>query len=354
LLLALQPVGLRADVFVVSPDGSGDFPTIQAAIDAASDGDDIELTDGVFVGEGNRDIVIRGRDIMIRSQSDNPEACIIDCQGSAADPHRGFFIDAFTYVWLQGVTIRGGYVPDGGGAILARYTAILMVNCAIVGNVALGEGGGLRMEESDEYWTEHDIEDCVIFGNVASSGGGASIDGVPADIVGCVITGNTASGSGGGLATRDCVGLLVERSTLSGNVAMGNGGGLVNRNCITTYVTATVLWGNCAAGVGDQALLVDNDIGFHCSVVDSAGVVVTGYLGDIQYDPDCVFADPLYCDPATCEAAPTVSGDYTLDATSPALPENNVCGRLMGALGMGCSSFPVERSSWGRIKARYR
>jgi pectin methylesterase-like acyl-CoA thioesterase len=40
---------MRADVFVVSPDGSGDFPTIQAAVDAASDGDDIELTDGVSI-----------------------------------------------------------------------------------------------------------------------------------------------------------------------------------------------------------------------------------------------------------------------------------------------------------------
>jgi hypothetical protein len=89
-------------------------------------------------------------------------------------------------------------------------------------------------------------------------------------------------------------------------------------------------------------------------MVDSAGVVATGYGGDIEYDPDCVFADPRYCDPASCEAAPTASGDYTLDKASPALPENNVCGRLMGALGMGCSLFPVERSSWGRIKARYR
>ena len=33
----------------------GDFSTIQAAIDAASDGDIIELLDGTFMGYGNRD-----------------------------------------------------------------------------------------------------------------------------------------------------------------------------------------------------------------------------------------------------------------------------------------------------------
>ena len=45
-----------AATYVVTADGSGDFPTIQAAISAAINGDVIELTDGTFTGEGNRDI----------------------------------------------------------------------------------------------------------------------------------------------------------------------------------------------------------------------------------------------------------------------------------------------------------
>ena len=35
-----------ATTYVIEPDGSGDFPTIQAAINASSDGDIIELADG--------------------------------------------------------------------------------------------------------------------------------------------------------------------------------------------------------------------------------------------------------------------------------------------------------------------
>ena len=56
-----------AETYVVKPDGTGDFPTIQAAIDAAYHGDVIELTDGVFTGDGNRDLWNRDRYLVFRS-----------------------------------------------------------------------------------------------------------------------------------------------------------------------------------------------------------------------------------------------------------------------------------------------
>jgi len=51
----------HAATIVVAPDGSGDRPTIQAAIDVAAPGDVIELQDGVFTGAGNRDMDFHGR-----------------------------------------------------------------------------------------------------------------------------------------------------------------------------------------------------------------------------------------------------------------------------------------------------
>jgi len=78
-----------ATVWTVYPDGSGDAPTIQAAIDSCSGGDIIELGDGVFSGPGNRDLIGAEIWFVLRSQSNNPEACIIDCQGSATEPHFG-------------------------------------------------------------------------------------------------------------------------------------------------------------------------------------------------------------------------------------------------------------------------
>ncbi|MCK4305018.1 MAG: hypothetical protein KAY24_12340 [Candidatus Eisenbacteria sp.] len=109
-LVLLPIVVASAATYVVSPDGSGDFPVIQVAIYIAVDGDSIELTDGIFRGEMNRDLDFLGKSITILSQNGNPAACIIDCQGSETDLHRGFDFhsgeDAESV--LQGITIMNG------------------------------------------------------------------------------------------------------------------------------------------------------------------------------------------------------------------------------------------------------
>lgn len=72
LLLLVLPGVLNAETYIVRPDGTGDFPTIQAAVDAAVDGDAIELTEGVFRGEGNGNVTVYQKGITIRSQSNDP------------------------------------------------------------------------------------------------------------------------------------------------------------------------------------------------------------------------------------------------------------------------------------------
>ena len=74
-----------------APYGTGDAPTIQAAIDsAAASGDIIELADGVYAGPGNRDLSAYEKWFVVRSQSGDPSACIIDLEGDPTEPHRGF------------------------------------------------------------------------------------------------------------------------------------------------------------------------------------------------------------------------------------------------------------------------
>ena len=74
----------------VEADGTGDQPTIQAALVVAFDGDIVELGDGVFRGLGNREVRFLGKDVTLLSASGNPETCVIDCQGSPANPYRAF------------------------------------------------------------------------------------------------------------------------------------------------------------------------------------------------------------------------------------------------------------------------
>jgi hypothetical protein len=109
LVLGIVSAPVHGTTYLVKPDGTGDFYTIQEAVEAASDGDVIELANGIFTGECNCDIDYQGKSITVTSQSRNPKACIIDCGGDV-NPHRGFIFvsgedeDAV----LEGVTIRNG------------------------------------------------------------------------------------------------------------------------------------------------------------------------------------------------------------------------------------------------------
>ena len=76
----------HGDTFVVKPDGTGDFPVIQAAVDGVSDGDEILLADGVYQGMGNSEVKFWGKAITIRSQSGRPVDCIIDPEGTILAP----------------------------------------------------------------------------------------------------------------------------------------------------------------------------------------------------------------------------------------------------------------------------
>jgi hypothetical protein len=126
LAFACASFPVAAAEFSVRPDGLGDYPTIQAAVDDAAPLDVIVLEDGVFTGAGNRDVRFDGKDIVVRSRN-GAAACVLDTQGSSADPHRAFRLDAGETAAsrIEGLTITGGFVKgdfpenSGGGILVA-------------------------------------------------------------------------------------------------------------------------------------------------------------------------------------------------------------------------------------------
>ena len=65
----LLPTALcAADILTVDDDGPADFDSIQAAIDAASDGDEILVADGTYRSDGDQVVDPRGKRILIRAR----------------------------------------------------------------------------------------------------------------------------------------------------------------------------------------------------------------------------------------------------------------------------------------------
>ena len=160
-----------AETYVVNPDGTGDFPTIQAAVHASHDGDIIELADGVFAGLGNRDIDYMGKAITIRSRSGVPYSCIIDCQGTPSEPHRGFIFERMESPAsiLEGVTITNGYAWRGGGIYLeAAFPTI--IRCVLLRNTG-HHGGGMDCD----LVSGPTLVQCTFVENSATFGGGMCI-----------------------------------------------------------------------------------------------------------------------------------------------------------------------------------
>jgi len=172
--LALWCVGSAwATTYVLDPDGTGDFSTIQEAIDGASGGDVIELADGVFKGEGNRDIDFLGKPIVLRSRSGNPEACTIDCEGSPGYEHRGFIFQSTEgpETRIEGVTLTGAHRSETAGAILCQDASPTFIRCVFSDNTSWYSGGAAYCVGCSSSFT-----DCVFSGNTAyESGGGVSL-----------------------------------------------------------------------------------------------------------------------------------------------------------------------------------
>ena len=256
------------------------FDAIQEGIDAATSGfDNVLVRDGTYTGDGNRDIDFNGKAITVASEN-GADTCIIDCEGTDADPHRGFcfqsgegpdsVVDGFTitsgYVsgyWpdncgggiyfvfssptIANCTIRNSFAQYGGGVFCHDNSNPIVTGCRISGNGARSDGGGVSVTEGDP-----EITGCEITQNTAAFFGG----GVQAyyysspTITNCLLTGNVAGDSGGAVASTYESSPLITNCTVSGNGAQIGGGIYDNTGDLT--ITNCILWGDIGALVGHE------------------------------------------------------------------------------------------------------
>ena len=396
----------------ITPEGSGDAPTIQSAIDSAAPGDTVELSCGVYTwgdqGTGTDDgLVSLKSGIYLTGPPEGPGCATLDAEQQGRVLYCNG-VDATAEV--VGLILTGGYVSiypnrDGGG-LLCSSSSPMVRECSFVENYAVSGGGAFCFDGSSPTFEQCTFEsnqapggygggvccvggstpsfsDCEFSNNVAYGGGGIySGPKSPPSVVECRFLGNSVSDAGGGLlgagTTPTLIGCLfsgnvanfggaglylysssaatVERCTFAGNLAFGPGGAIAVQDASAT-LSRVLIWGNCAEGSpGQEAYLWDGSsaLSFSCCDVDTSGNGIEG-PGQATWTGTNHFSDPLFCDPESCWNAPTAFGDYHLQWGSPCLAAHSAGCEQIGANGPGnCSSTRVEPTTWARTKARYK
>jgi thermitase len=177
-----------------------DYPTIQAAVNAASAGDTIWLSDGTYTGSGNRAITYSGKSITVRSEN-GPNECIIDCENIG----RAFTFDSGedSNAVVDGITIRNGYAggvvwnDQCGGAIHCYNSSPTISNCVFTNNHAINYGGAIVLGDLSPS-SNSVINNCSFLDNSAQFGGGIHNGKGNQVITNCTFKGNLATYDYGG------------------------------------------------------------------------------------------------------------------------------------------------------------
>jgi hypothetical protein len=218
LLLGTLPA--RAVDHFVSPTGGHVPPftswadaatNLQAAVDAASAGETVWVTNGVYATGGkvmvddltNR--VALDKPLTLASVA-GPDVTVIEGGGySGATAVRAVWMT--NGATLRGFTVRRGATRntfssgDGGGVWCASSSATI-TNCVVTSNTAVVNGGGvyrgtlLNSVISTNYGQKgggtymSTLQNCLVVGNSASSQGGGCLAGI---LNNCTVVGNTGS-----------------------------------------------------------------------------------------------------------------------------------------------------------------
>jgi hypothetical protein len=297
-LVGAWPVGCPR-TYVVRPDGSGDFPTIFAAVQASRWEDTILLASGIFTGGGNTNIPLN-TGVTIRSQSGDPDSCVVDCQGSPRQPSIAFSMyDGDPPAHIEGFTIRNGYSLEDGGAIWLHSETVLTIHNCIFENNQADLGGAI----SCWHLSHPNVTNSVFRGNRARIGGVLYCNTSSPDFRSCTLYDNAATEDGSAIYS-----------------AGGWGWGPTLCQCI-------IVFGEGAAAIGCDP---DSEPYLQCcDVFGNEGGDFVGCIEGYEGIHGNFSAGPFFCAPE--------QGDLHLAAFSPCAPgQNPECG-LVGALSVACS-----------------
>jgi hypothetical protein len=220
------------------------FPTIQAAIDASSNGEVIAVLPGTY--KENLDFL--GKAITLVS-ANGPDVTVLDGgqNGSVVSFVNGEGKDSV----LRGFKVKNGHAASGGGINCSQASPV-MYNNQIIGNSATGSGGGVCLSD-----TEALLDNNLIQSNSCTGpGGGVYCRKGKPRVLNCTISNNTAGGTGGGICIRQSLG-EIRYCNIFGNKSNTAGGGISCTNFAAPDIMNCMVHGNHALGESGGGLSLD-------------------------------------------------------------------------------------------------
>jgi hypothetical protein len=315
-----------------------DQPTIQAAINAASNGDTVLVAPGTYV----ENINFGGKAITVTS-SRGPSVTTID--GGALGSVVTFSTGEGAASVLNGFTVRNGLNAIWGGGIY-----ILNASPTITGNIITGNhasvGCGIFVDSGSPLIQNNTItaNDQTGAGDGGYGGGGIVVSGsssAPANpqIIANTITNNSVAsgGDGGGISVGYFSSPLIQGNLIQGNKAYNLGGGVALWSYNSPILVQNLIVNNTSLGGGsggglyvspsdNPAQIINNTIAGNSAYDGTSAVYVTGFGQNAIFTNNILVA-------AAGQNAVTCNSNYS--SISPAFSYND--------------AFAVSGSAWAGI-----
>jgi hypothetical protein len=225
LILSGIAAPAHAATITVCLDGSCDFTSPAAAVDAAVEGDTIMIAAGTYMLASP--LSLYGKNLMIRGAVDASGRPTTVLNGQNATYHvNALHLTAATVI--ENLVLTNGRSTQNGAIYMFGCQGTTIRNCSVRGN----QRGAIGLNGSNVTMIGCEIVDNAA-GPGTSAGGGVYVAGT-ISLIDCVVSGNAASFSGGGVYVPNGSVMNLTRTRICGNVAPNgaqvgqSGNGIVN------------------------------------------------------------------------------------------------------------------------------